>query len=123
MKQVIIMRKDLDMSTGKAIAQGAHASVKAVMEGLTNPTKAYDFQIDYQEWKRTGSTKIVLGAKNFSELSKIEDAVNEANIVNSGIIMDEGRTEFGHQVTPTCLAIGPATNEDIDKITKRLRLF
>lgn len=119
MKQVIIMRKDLDMSPGKAIAQGAHASVAAIKNGERDDSFVYG----YEEWCRTGSTKIVLGAKNYSELSKIEDMANDAGIVNSGIIMDEGRTEFGYQVTPTCIALGPATNLDIDKITKRLRLY
>jgi len=34
MKQVIIIRKDLNMRKGKMIAQGAHASMKATLNYL-----------------------------------------------------------------------------------------
>jgi PTH2 family peptidyl-tRNA hydrolase len=33
-KQVIVMRKDLNMRKGKMVAQGAHASMKVMMEKM-----------------------------------------------------------------------------------------
>lgn len=123
MKQVIVIRKDLDMPIGKACAQAAHASEKACYKGFTEVKHTVDFQINHREWRRTGSTKICVAVNSFSELSKIEDKANKLGIVNSGIIHDEGRTVFGHEITPTCIAIGPAPSEEVDKITKRLRLF
>lgn len=123
MKQVIVIRKDLEMPIGKACAQAAHASEKACYEGLTNPKKAYDFQIDHREWRNTGSTKICVAVHSLEELKKIEAKAIELGVVTSGIIYDEGRTLFDGETTPTCLAIGPASHFDIDSITKRLRLF
>ena len=35
MKQVIVIRKDLNMRKGKMIAQGAHASIDAIL-GMDN---------------------------------------------------------------------------------------
>jgi PTH2 family peptidyl-tRNA hydrolase len=35
-KQVIIIRKDLNMRKGKMIAQGAHASMKAIFDLMWN---------------------------------------------------------------------------------------
>jgi PTH2 family peptidyl-tRNA hydrolase len=32
-KQVIILRKDLNMRKGKMVAQGAHASMRAILNG------------------------------------------------------------------------------------------
>lgn len=112
-KQVIIIREDLNMSMGKAIAQGAHASLLA-LEDVDN--------IDIvNQWKRSGHTKIVLKVKNLNQLNNILTNILESNLPYSYII-DEGRTEFT-EPTPTCIGIGPANSVDIDKITKKLRLF
>lgn len=122
MKQVIVVRKDLDMPIGKACAQVAHASEKACYIGFTDPKKAYDFQIDHRQWRDTGSTKICLAVKSLEELIKIQNKADELGIINSGLIIDEGRTIF-NEPTATCIALGPACNDDIDKVTKRLRLY
>lgn len=120
MKQVIVMRKDLDMPIGKAIAQGAHASEKAVTRMLRADSP--DLSFDFSEWAATGRTKICVAVKSEDALRKIEAEANRLGIINSGIIVDEGRTVFDTP-TPTCIAIGPGTNFNIDKVTKRLRLF
>jgi len=41
-KQVIIIRKDLKMRTGKAIAQGAHASLGAILSVAHNTSSDRD---------------------------------------------------------------------------------
>lgn len=111
-KQVIIVRKDITMSTGKAIAQGCHACEGAVQ---ITPNRILE------RWDDTGSTKIVLGAKSLAELEKVIAKAEEAGLPFS-IITDEGRTEFT-EPTITCGAIGPAEADQIDAITKRLRLY
>lgn len=122
MKQVIVIRKDLNMPIGKACAQAAHASEKACYKGLSDVEKNHDFDIDYFEWRKTGATKICLAVKSLEELTKVQQKADELGIINSGLIVDEGRTIF-EEPTATCLAIGPACNSDIDQITKRLRLY
>lgn len=120
-KQVIILRKDLNMSVGKAVAQGAHASNQAYLECLA----AVDYDDNavpiLTEWRTTGRTKIVLACKSYDELTRVLAKAREANLPNT-IITDEGRTEFD-EPTVTCGAIGPWDADEIDKITKRLRLY
>ena len=114
MKQVIIIRKDLKMRRGKEIAQGAHASMSFILKG--------DFKrAELTEWLETGQTKICLQVDSEDELLELDKKAKEIGLT-SNIITDAGRTEFGGVSTRTCIAIGPNKSEDIDKITKHLKL-
>ncbi|NIG55144.1 aminoacyl-tRNA hydrolase [Chitinophaga sp. Cy-1792] len=126
MKQVIVMRKDLNMRKGKMIAQGAHASIafltrQATIEGnvlqthLRNPEEVL-------EWMTEGFKKICLSVDSEEELDRIyQQAVDDGLVAT--LITDSGLTEFGGIPTKTCCAIGPNRNEDIDRITKDLKLL
>lgn len=118
-KQVIIVRKDLNMSMGKAIAQGAHASTTACRDNAK--IDASKFYNTFLNWEATGQTKIVLGIKNEAALVNLIAKAREANLPCS-LIKDEGRTEFP-EPTITCGAIGPFDAAEIDKLTKRLQLL
>jgi len=121
-KQVIIVRKDIEMSMGKAIAQGAHASQLALEDLYWEAKYGLSACMDIKsEWEQTGITKIVLACKSLAELDKVIDKAKELGLPLSRIT-DEGRTEFT-EPTVTCGAIGPCYAEEIDKITKRLRLY
>lgn len=120
-KQVILVRKDLDIPAGKLAAQVAHASVNALLNGMS-PEKEYDFSIDLDEWMLTGYTKICLGVDNLKELEEIKQKVDELKLINSDIIIDEGRTCFS-EPTATCLGIGPVDSKLIDTITRKLKLY
>ena len=59
-KQVIVMRKDLGMRKGKMIAQGAHASLKVVLDaGGLAPESFNGFIIQRMRWTQ-GMTQIML---------------------------------------------------------------
>jgi PTH2 family peptidyl-tRNA hydrolase len=112
MKQVMVMREDLQMSPGKLAAQTAHASLSAY-------DKADKDHID--EWKRSGTTKIVLGV--FSEESIVSLYKNAVSrYLATSLIADEGRTEV-RPGTITGLGIGPAPAEQIDEVTGHLALY
>ncbi len=113
-KQVIILRKDLNMRLGKSVAQGAHASQMA----KDNVTDESIIAL----WLETGMTKICVGIG--SEESLI-DLYNQAKAINlpCSLIVDSGRTEFHGIETKTAVAIGPALASEIDKITKDLKLL
>lgn len=100
------------MSTGKAVAQGSHASVRAYSIAPIGVIK---------DWNETGSTKIVLACKTEGALIRLYEKAKEEKLP-CALILDEGRTEFT-EPTLTCCAIGPAENEEIDEITARLRLY
>jgi PTH2 family peptidyl-tRNA hydrolase len=114
-KQVIIVRKDLGMGTGKIAAQVGHACVL----GAEHVRKSHREWFD--EWEYSGQEKVVL---KVSSLSELEDVKKHA--ISVGLSWSEV-TDAGHtQIEPgtvTCISIGPAPEETIDKITKDLKLL
>ncbi len=120
------MRKDLNMRKGKMIAQGAHASIAfltrhATIEGHTLQTQLRNPE-EVTEWMTKGFTKICLSVDSEEDLDRIyQQAVQDG--LNATLITDSGLTEFGGVPTKTCCAIGPNLNEEIDRITKDLKLL
>jgi PTH2 family peptidyl-tRNA hydrolase len=113
MKQIIIIRKDLNMRKGKMVAQGAHASIKATVDNLAEK--------QVKEWLNDGMKKICVGCESEDELRDLHNKARSAKLPCS-IILDAGHTEF-NKPTFTAVAIGPAKDEEIDKITKDLKLL
>ena len=77
---------------------------------------------DVQNWIKTGMTKIVCVCNDLKHLEKLD---NEAYALSlrSYYVIDEGRTVFNNELTKTALAIGPNLNENVDKITRSLKLL
>lgn len=100
------------MSPGKLAAQVAHAAIAAYK--VADPK-------NIDAWERAGVTKVVLECKGEKELLALyKHAV--AEYLPTSIICDEGRTE----VKPgsiTCVAIGPASSDAINKVTGALALY
>jgi len=139
-KQVIVMRNDLNMRKGKMVAQGAHASMKVILDNMqllqpsdktVNVTTVengkvsrrlliYDDDSALKNWIDGIFTKICLYVSSESELEQIYNEAKEAGILCS-LIEDVGLTEFNGVKTKTCCAIGPEWSEKIDKITGHLK--
>jgi PTH2 family peptidyl-tRNA hydrolase len=111
-KQVILIRKDLDMSTGKIAAQSCHAS-------LGSYKKADKLII--KKWDLNGQKKVVLEVNSEDEILKIFDKVKKEKIP-CFLVKDAGLTEL-EPGTITALGIGPDDEKKIDKITGSLKLF
>ncbi len=114
-KLVIIIRKDLRMGKGKIAAQASHASVIA-SERIKEINAKW-----WRSWINSGQRKIVLKAESKIDLFKIKEEAEEACLPTS-VIQDSGLTQL-EPGTVTCIAIGPAPSELIDKITKELSLL
>ena len=113
-KQVIVVRTDLDMGKGKIAAQVGHACVLGAEHvRKSNP----DW---FSEWW-SGQEKVVLKVMNLKELEQIKQDAIEFNLPWSEI------TDAGHtQIAPgtiTCISVGPAPEEKIDRITGDLKLL
>lgn len=67
-----------------------------------------------------GEAKIALRIKSEAELVEFERKAKEANLPHY-LVVDAGRTQIAAG-SKTVLAIGPAPVEEIDKLTKGLRL-
>lgn len=125
-KQVIVMRKDLNMRKGKIAAQASHASLGAI---LNYGSKIYEGTLSLtienkavKEWLEGRFTKVCVSVDSEEELIDIYMKAMY-NKVNVKLIKDAGLTEFGGVPTYTCLAIGPDYPENIDKITGHLKLL
>jgi PTH2 family peptidyl-tRNA hydrolase len=134
-KQVIVMRKDLSMNKGKMIAQGAHASMDAFLSlmNLENTEFGTEKNIlvirgQFKEsspmavWLRGTYTKVCVGVNSEEALLDLFEAATAADLPRA-LITDSGKTVFHGEPTNTCIAIGPAEAELIDKITGHLNLI
>ena len=142
-KQVILIRKDLNMPAGKLGAQVAHASLACILqmgkwspriqfnEGDGSAIDGHAFEINLKaegpdtavhDWMTKSFPKITLEVKNEAQLKRYYDEAVAAGLPASWIV-DAGRTIFDGVPTPTCVGIGAASREQIDAITKRLRVY
>lgn len=124
-KQVIVMRKDLNMRKGKMIAQGCHASMKVFLDRprfiFNRFLLAIAITKEMNDWVNGLFTKICVSVDSEQELKDIYNKAKKAGLP-CALIEDAGLTEF-KQPTLTCCAIGPASEEKIDPITGNLKLL
>lgn len=118
-KQVIVMRTDLNMRKGKMIVQGSHASMGFILEHLKNNTNLSE---EEKQWVESDHKKICLQVASEDELLEIYDKA-KANKLTVHLVTDLGLTEFNGIPTKTCLAIGPNDSDLIDNITGNLKLL
>jgi len=125
-KQVIIIRKDLKMRRGKQIAQGCHASLKVFFDNILycdhGEMQITNITPEMEEWITGIFTKICVSVDSEEELLSLHEQALDANLPCS-LIKDVGLTEFDGVPTYTAVAIGPALNNEIDKITSNLKLL
>ena len=114
-KQVILIRTDLKMGTGKKCAQSCHASVSA--SDLIRVQNKNAWKI----WKNTGQKKVVIKVKDMEELIEIIKKL-ESNKILYFVVKDAGLTQLTPGTT-TAIGIGPVESSRIDKITGDLKLL
>lgn len=131
-KQVIVMRTDLKMRKGKMVSQGAHASMKVFLDMMDRARSGVAAESGVVmtlgvtptmwEWAEGIFTKICAATDSEQELLDLYEKARAAGLP-CALIEDRGLTEFGGQLTKTCIAIGPAAPDLIDLITGHLRLL
>lgn len=114
-KQVIIIRTDLGMSTGKKCAQACHAAISASNLVRTKQQKIW------KDWLNAGQKKVVLKIRSEDELKRLHFQCEKASI-SSYMIRDAGLTQL-EPGTTTALGIGPVESSKVDKITGDLKLL
>jgi PTH2 family peptidyl-tRNA hydrolase len=119
-KQVIVIRKDLNMRKGKMVAQGCHASLGAILDLLETKKGLDDPRA--KPWLEGRFKKVCVSVDSEEELIEIYNKAQNAGIITK-LIIDAGLTEFGGVATKTCVAVGPDTEENVDKITGHLKLL
>lgn len=113
-KQVIAVRTDLDMGKGKIAAQVGHACVL----GAEHVRKSHPDW--FEEWWG-GQEKVVVKVGSMKELEKIKEDAISLDVPWSEV-SDAGHTQLPPGTT-TCISLGPAPENLIDKITGELKLL
>ena len=113
-KQVIVVRTDLDMGKGKIAAKVGHACVLGAEHVRKSNPEWFS-----QWWE--GQEKVVLKVSSLKELEQIKQDAIELDLPWSEVT-DAGHTQISPGTT-TCISLGPAPEEKIDKITGDLKLL
>jgi len=114
-KQVIVVRRDLDMGKGKIAVQVAHASVSAAEEARKKFTEWWE------AWLREGQCKVAVKVDSVDEILRLERRSKELRLP-SALVSDRGLTQL-EPGTITCLGIGPAPSSLVDALTGNLDLL
>jgi PTH2 family peptidyl-tRNA hydrolase len=111
----MVVRRDLGMGTGKIAAQVAHAAVMAV-ERTKEKRPEWFF-----EWFEGGQAKVVVKVQSFDELMEVRKHAESLKLPVSQV-NDSGLTQIPPGTT-TCIGIGPAPADLVDKVTNKLKLL
>ncbi|MCW3136073.1 MAG: peptidyl-tRNA hydrolase Pth2 [Canidatus Methanoxibalbensis ujae] len=112
MKQCIVVCEDLGLSKGKLAVQVAHASL------MSYECASEDVR---EQWKQQGQKKVVLKVETLDELLRLAEDARRLGLPHA-IVRDAGLTEIP-EGTITALGIGPAPEDEIDKVTGKLKLL
>lgn len=134
-KQIIIVRKDLNMSYGKLSVQVSHGSM-AFLSWFIRNNADLDGHVDawfnegvLKYWINEEFTKCVLQAKNKNQLLKAKTMAEEIGMIEGEdffLIRDNCHTELEPEEdgrTLTCIGFKPMDAEIIDKIGKKYHLY
>ena len=108
------VRRDLGKGTGKIAAQVAHA---AVMAAERTKEKKPEW---FYDWFEGGQAKVVVKVQSLDELMGVR---KHAESLKLPVVQvnDSGLTQIPPGTT-TCIGIGPAPSDLIDKVTNSLKL-
>lgn len=134
-KQIIIVRKDLNMSPGKLVAQVSHGSM-AFLTWFIRNNADLDGHIDtwidkdvLHNWINGEFTKCVLQAKNKNQLLKAKTMAEELGMKEGRdfwLIQDNCHTELESEEdgrTLTVIGFKPMDSKIIDKIGRKYHLY
>lgn len=134
-KQIIIARKDLDMSPGKLAAQVSHGSM-AFLSWFIRNNADLDGHIDawinegiLSNWINGEFTKCVLQAKNKNQLLKAKTMAEKLGMKEGDdfwLICDNYHTELEPEEngrTLTVIGFKPMDSEIIDQIGRKYHLY
>lgn len=125
-KQLIIIRKDLQMKRGKLAAQAAHASLAAVLKvaEIDNDVISLDCNAHpaLNAWLKGSFAKVALAVHSEGELEDCYRMAQE-NGFPCAYIVDSGVTAFNGIKTPTCLGVGPVESERLNAVFGDLKLY
>ena len=118
LKQVYIVRTDLDMGKGKIAAQCCHAAVKAYRDISSMDGSAKEA---LEQWEWQGSRKVVVKISSEDELRNVILSAKKKGLYAT-TIRDAGKTQIPSG-SMTVGVIGPANEKEIDQVSGHLKLL
>lgn len=118
LKQVMVVRSDLNMGKGKIAAQCSHPSVKAVLD-LQRSKSGNEI---LQSWLAAGSKKVV--TKSSGAEDELENLVKVARTrgLYATCIRDAGLTQIAAGSMTVCV-VGPGPEPEVDAVTGHFKLL
>ena len=140
MRQVIIARKDLNMSTGKLAVQVVHASIAFLMKQIRDcycSRGRIEFSLDkqiYDEWICGIFIKTICEAKNKNQLEKAIKIANKLGLEEDKdyfLIKDCCLTELTPEEVDengvgrvlTCIGFKPLPDDIAHQISEKFQLY
>lgn len=115
MKQVLVLRKDLELGKGKLAAHAAHASLGAYRKAQSSHPE------NVEEWEAAGEKKIAVSITSESAILELYEKVKRHKIP-CALIRDAGLTQISPG-TITALGIGPWDESELNALTGDLKLL
>lgn len=111
----MVVRRDLGMGTGKIAAQVAHAAVMGAERTKAHKREWFD------SWFEGGQAKVVVKVQSMEELIEVRKRAESLRLPVVQV-QDSGLTQIPPGTT-TCIGIGPAPAELVDRVTSDLKLL
>ena len=111
-KLAIIVRKDLKWGKGKLVVHALHAAIGSMRK--VEPEIV-------GKWEEEGAKKVLLKVPSEKEIKDLEKKANKEKIPNF-LVRDAGLTQL-KKGTITALALGPAEEKKVNKVTGKLKLL
>lgn len=151
-KQVVLVRTDLNMSIRKTASQVAHACMKVFFDKMITASfiqqpycklkdntispsysfydmvcfkkggKILPYDVYFDEYIQGTFKKVVLAVESEKQLLDLYQKAKDKGI-HCSLIKDSGLTEFNLVPTYTTVCIGPWIDSEIDEITGHLKLL
>jgi len=112
---VCVVNHGLKMGKGKIAAQVGHGAVMATMKGGSLKP------LFVEQWLATGQKKVCLKGADADQLLALEQQAKAAGILTT-LVHDAGHTQIPSG-SLTVLALGPETDERLERITGELKLL
>lgn len=114
-KMVLCVRTDLGMAKGKIAAQAGHATLGVYKKVLRAAPGVLE------HWEALGQTKIAVKVKSEEMMMELANHARALNVPHC-VIRDAGRTQIAAG-SKTVLAVGPAPESLVNKVTGHLTLL
>jgi PTH2 family peptidyl-tRNA hydrolase len=114
-KQVMVVRKDLNLGCGKIASQVAHGSLGSYEECKKKRPEWVE------SWKQSRWKKIVAKVNSYEEITHLVEQASKMNIPYF-LVFDAGLTQVDPG-TLTCIGFGPAPSHLMDELTGDLKLL